>query len=230
MRILVVDDEPAIRELVTYHLQREGYEVLVAETGPQALAMARSENPHLLILDLMLPDLDGFAVCRELRKWSQVPVLMLTARTDEVDRVVGFELGADDYVVKPFSPRELVARVKAILRRLDRAEEPAAAPQSFGRLSLDLERYEVRVDGRRVELTATEFQILKTLCSRPGRVFTRDELLDWAKGQDFFGGLRTIDVHVRHLRAKIGDDPTRPEFIETMRGVGYRLIPPAHAR
>ncbi|MFO7171719.1 MAG: response regulator transcription factor [Bacillota bacterium] len=221
-RILVVDDEPAIVELVAYNLRREGFDVLTAATGPEALEKATAEKPDLVVLDLMLPGMDGFAVCRELRKRSEVPVLILSARGDEVDRVVGFELGADDYVVKPFSPRELIARVKAILRRTAPAEA-SGGRRVFGDLTIDYETYEVTVGGRRVDLTPTEFQILRVLTSRPGRVFSRDELLDRVRGEEFFGDVRTVDVHVRHLRAKIGDDPQNPRYIETVRGVGYRF-------
>lgn len=223
-RILVVDDEPAILELVSYNLRREGYEVITAATGTEALEKATTQEMHLVVLDLMLPEMDGFAVCRELRKQSRVPVLMLTARGDEVDRVVGFELGADDYVVKPFSPRELVARVKAILRRAGpQGGDEESSRRVFGQLTIDYESYEVTVSGEKIDLTPTEFQILRVLSGRPGRVFSRDELLDRARGEEFFGDVRTVDVHVRHLRAKIGDDPQNPRYIETVRGVGYRF-------
>lgn len=222
--ILVVDDEPAIRELVSHHLRREGYTVALAGSGSEALSQFHAVEPHLIILDLMLPGMDGFDVCRAIRRTSRVPILMLTARGEEIDRVVGFELGADDYVVKPFSPRELVARVRAILRRSSGEEDPSP-PALFrsGPLTINYETYQVTLDGERLDLTPTEFQILKVLTGRPGRVFTRDELLDRARGQDFFGDVRTIDVHVRHLRTKIGDDPRRPRFIETVRGAGYRF-------
>lgn len=220
-RILVVDDEPAIVELVGFNLVRAGYQVSTAFSGPEGLEKARTESPDLVVLDLMLPGVDGLEVCRELRRWSRVPVLMLTAKKEEVDRIVGLELGADDYMTKPFSPRELVARVKAILRRAHHRETRTEA--RFGGLAINYEAFRVTLDGEPVELTPSEFRILRVLTSRPGRVYTRTELLDLAKGEDFFGDLRTVDVHIRHLRAKLGDNPDQPRFIETVRGVGYRF-------
>jgi len=227
-RILVVDDEDSIVQLISYNLRRAGYEVVSASDGEQALALARSENFDLMVLDLMLPGMDGFEVCKEIRKTSSLPIVMLTARGEEIDRVVGFEIGADDYVVKPFSPRELVGRVKAILRRSKRETEPAAAGYEqetlvFGPLAINFVTYEVTRDGKRVDLTPTEFQILKLLCQHPGRVFTRDELVDRIMGADFYGDVRTVDVHIRHLRAKIEENPSEPRFIETVRGAGYKF-------
>ncbi|BDG60699.1 response regulator transcription factor [Caldinitratiruptor microaerophilus] len=220
--ILVVEDEQPIRDLIAFNLERAGYRVVTTADGVEALSLARERRPALIILDLMLPGMDGIDVCREVRRSSDVPILMLTARRDEIDRVVGFEVGADDYVTKPFSPRELVSRVRAILRRT--APRPVERPSgTFGSLHIDYERFEVTRDGERVDLTLTEFQILRVMSQQPGRVFTRDELLDRVRGQEFAADPRTIDVHIRHLRAKIEPDPSRPTYIETVRGVGYRF-------
>lgn len=223
-RILVVDDEPSIVELVSYNLRRSGYEVVTADNGEDGLRIAEQGGLDLLILDVMLPGIDGFEVLRAVRRSSDVPVLMLTARGEEADRVVGFEIGADDYVAKPFSPRELTGRVKAILRRLRRTAEPGEAGKlQFGALSVNFVTYEITRDGQRVELTPTEFQILKVLAQNPGRVFSRDELVDRVMGPDFYGDVRTVDVHIRHLRAKIEENPSEPRLIETVRGAGYKF-------
>ncbi len=223
-RILVVDDEPHIVELVRYNLAQEGFEVSVAYDGHEAIAKAKQEAPNLVILDLMLPYVDGLEVCRQLRKESSVPILMLTAKDGEQERVVGLELGADDYVTKPFSPRELVARVRAILRRTAReAERPAAIPVAVGGLVLDPTTHEVRLNGRPVELTAKEFDLLQLLLSHPNRVFTRDFLLEHIWGYDYFGSTRTVDMHISRLREKIEDDPNTPTYVVTVRGVGYKL-------
>lgn len=219
--VLVVDDEPAIVELVRFTLEREGFMVTVATDGWEGLSQARDLKPDLVVLDLMLPGLSGLEVCRALRAETDVPVLMLTARKEESDRVAGLELGADDYVTKPFSPRELAARVKAILRRArGRTDGEAEADQG---LSLDTERRRVTVDGQPVELTFTEFELLRTLKSSPGRAYSRDDLLSRVWGTDFYGDTRTVDVHIRHLREKLQEDPVKPRFIETVRGVGYRF-------
>lgn len=225
-RILVVDDEAAIVELVEYNLEREGFEVLTEAEGPKAVERARAERPDLIILDVMLPGMSGMDVCRELRKTTDVPIILLTARKDEVDRVLGLELGADDYVTKPFSPRELVARVKAILRRSQRQASEGEAVAASG-LVVDEERRQVTLDGRRLDLTFTEFELLATLAKNPGRAFSRDELLSRIWGQDFYGDARTVDVHIRHLREKLEEDPAAPRFIETVRGVGYRFRSPS---
>jgi two-component system alkaline phosphatase synthesis response regulator PhoP len=219
-KVLVVDDEPAIQELVRFALEREGFEVSVAQDGWAALAEAERVKPDLVVLDLMLPGLNGFEVCRALRATSDVPVLMLTARKEESDRIQGLDLGADDYVTKPFSPRELAARVKAILRRSRGSERETGAE---GGLVVDAERRRVLLDGQPVELTYTEFELLRVLAGHPGRVFTRDELLTRVWGADFYGDARTVDVHIRHLREKLHEDPVAPRFIETVRGVGYRF-------
>lgn len=224
-RILVVDDEASILQLLSYNLTRAGYEVVTAESGEEGLRVAKRERFDLLLLDVMLPGMDGFEVCKELRKNSAVPILLLTARGEEIDRVIGFELGADDYVTKPFSPRELLGRVKAILRRTKKGPESHDdETYTFGPLSINFITYEVLRDGNQIDLTPTEFQILKLLCQHPGRVFSRDELVDRVIGQDFYGDVRTIDVHIRHLRAKIEESPSDPKLIETVRGAGYKFV------
>jgi DNA-binding response OmpR family regulator len=223
-RILVVDDEPHIVELVRYNLAQEGFDVAVAYDGHDAIAKAQQHNPDLVILDLMLPYVDGLEVCRHLRRASSVPILMLTAKHGEQERVVGLELGADDYVTKPFSPRELVARVRAILRRTARETQRGdAEPIAVGVLRLDPTTHEVRLRDRLVELTTKEFDLLQLLLSHPNRVFTRDFLLEHIWGYDYFGSTRTVDMHISRLREKIEDDPNQPTYIMTVRGVGYKL-------
>ncbi len=220
-RVLVVDDEPPIIDLVRGYLEREGYAVLAAADGPAAVAAVRADRPDVVILDLMLPGLDGIEVCRQIRTFSDAYVLMLTARSEEIDRVVGLSVGADDYLVKPFSPRELVARVRALLRRPRTATGAAALPAA---LEVDVARHEVRVDGQPIELTATEFGILAELARDPGVVVGRAALLEAVWGPDFVGDDHLVDVHVANLRRKLGDDPERPRFVETVRGVGHRLV------
>jgi two-component system alkaline phosphatase synthesis response regulator PhoP len=231
-KVLVIDDEPAIRELVQFNLERAGLTVISAADGEEALALFRSQHPDLLLLDLMLPRLDGFTVCRRIRDESTVPIIMLTARTAEQDRVEGLEMGADDYLIKPFSPRELVARVKAVLRRAEeRPPEPVAAPSAspsgsilrHGPLLLDQERHEAFVDGQSVYLTPKEFALLAILMAHPGRVYSRETLLDQAWGYEFAGDTRTVDVHIRRLRQKVERDPAAPHLLETVHGLGYRL-------
>jgi len=219
VRILVVDDEPPIVELVRGYLEREGYEVLAATDGPSAIQSARAVGPDVIVLDLMLPGLDGVEVCRQVRTFSDAYILMLTARAEEVDRIVGLSVGADDYLVKPFSPRELVARVKALLRR-PRMTIAAAPPAG---LEIDEPRHQVRVDGTPVGLTATEFGILATLARDPGVVVSRSALLDRVWGHGFIADDHLVDVHVANLRRKLVDDPAAPRFVETVRAVGYRL-------
>ncbi len=221
-RILVVDDEPAILELVSYNLNREGFEVVTVTDGQAAAQKALDEPFDLIVLDVMLPGISGLDVCRTIRQAKDVPIIMLTARKDEVDRVLGLELGADDYVTKPFSPRELVARVKAILRRSAKGRDPDDELR-FPGLTINLERRTVTLDGNPVNLTFTEFELLTILARHPGRAFSRDELLVRVWGEDFYGDSRTVDVHVRHLREKLKEDPSSPRFIETVRGVGYRF-------
>ncbi|MDQ7849952.1 MAG: response regulator transcription factor [Armatimonadota bacterium] len=223
-RILVVDDEPHIVELVRYNLQQEGFAVSVAADGREALTRVASDRPDLVVLDIMLPEVDGIEVCRQIRAGSRVPVLMLTARDRELDRVVGLELGADDYVTKPFSPRELVARIRAILRRTGGADRlPETGPLEADGLVLHPETHEVWLHGRPVDLTAKEFELLKLLMRHPNRVFTRDFLLEHIWGYDYFGSTRTVDMHISRLREKIEDDPADPTFIQTVRGVGYKF-------
>ncbi len=215
--VLVVDDEPAIVELVTFHLEAEGFQVRSAADGIEAMMVVRSGWPDILVLDVMLPGRDGLTLCREIRRESTLPVILVTARSAEVDRVLGLELGADDYVTKPFSPRELAARVKAVLRR---HRSPHPLPQG---LVIDVERHLVTVDGRAVQLTSTEFRLLRALAARPGRVMSREELLERLWADEVPGESRTIDVHIRHIREKIEADPAHPRLLETVRGVGYRL-------
>ena len=224
--ILIVDDEPSIREVVTLYLQREGFTVDAAADGANALALATARRPDLVILDLMLPGLDGLEVYRRLHSLLNMPVIMLTARGAEAERIAGLELGADDYVVKPFSPGELVARVKAVLRRagqLSPVIDPSAAPVVFADLRIDPRAHLVEARGRPVTLTAKEFDLLWFLASHPAQVFTRSQLLDRVWGHDFFGDASTVTVHVRRLREKIERDPSQPQLIVTVWGVGYKF-------
>jgi two-component system alkaline phosphatase synthesis response regulator PhoP len=221
-RILVVDDEPRITRLVRDYLERAGFAVSAASSGPEAVQRARSERPDLVVLDLGLPGLDGLDVTRALRRDGDVPIIMLTARDDEADRIVGLELGADDYVTKPFSPRELVARVRAILRRRT-PQSHAADLLHAGGLELDVPRMRLSVDGRPVDLTPTEFQLLAAMAREPGRVFTRGQLLDALHGVAFESYERAIDAHVKNIRRKIEPDPREPRHLLTVYGVGYRL-------
>jgi two-component system, OmpR family, alkaline phosphatase synthesis response regulator PhoP len=230
-RILVVDDEPKIAQIVSVYLERDGYRVVRATDGKEALEIARSGSLALVILDVMLPVLSGWDVCRELRrdpKTAELPIIMLTARDDVADRVVGLELGADDYVVKPFEPKELIARVHAVLRRWsDRRTEtrPTATREVLrrGDVSIDLDRHEVQCGNGAVELTPSEFEILATLAAQPGRVFSRLQLLDAIQGEAFEGYERTIDSHVKNLRRKMEPDPRHPRYVLTVFGVGYKL-------
>jgi two-component system alkaline phosphatase synthesis response regulator PhoP len=219
--ILVVDDEPRITRLVRDYLESAGFAVTSAADGPEALMRARTERPALVILDLGLPRLDGLDVTRRLRQDGDVPIIMLTARDDETDKLIGLELGADDYVTKPFSPRELVARVRAVLRRRERSE--TAERLTAGSLMLDVPRMRLEVEGRAIELTATEFALLAAMARQPGRVFTRSQLLDAIHGVAFESYERAIDAHVRNIRRKIEADPHQPQHVLTVYGVGYRL-------
>ncbi|MGI6358727.1 MAG: response regulator [Bacillota bacterium] len=217
-KVLIVEDDEAISELIQYNLQQAGFETAVAFDGETGLKMAVSEQPSLILLDVMLPGMDGWAVCRELRKQSNLPVLFLTAKDDELNRVLGLELGADDYVTKPFSPRELVARVKAVLRRYHQL--PAREVVQIGKLQLDLESHEVTVSGQPIALTPMEFQLLNILAVHRGQVFTRERLLHLVWGDEAYGDHRTVDVHISHLREKLG---VAAGLIQTVRGFGYRL-------
>ena len=224
--ILVVDDERNIVELVKLYLEKDGFAVVAARDGREALSLAERHDPDLVVLDLMLPEIDGWEVTRELRRRGDTPILMLTARGDDVDRIVGLELGADDYLVKPFNPRELVARVRAILRRTDGVAR-GTRPIEVGPLRVDPRRREAYVGSRRLELRPREFDLLAALARDPGVVLTRNVLLESVWGTDFPGETRTVDVHVAALRAKLGGDGPP---IETVRGVGYRLVPPPRER
>lgn len=221
-RILVVDDEPSIVELIRVNLEDGGYDVGVAADGDEALERFSQEAWDLVILDLMLPGVDGIEVCRRIRKESQVPIIMLTAKADEIDRVLGLEMGADDYVTKPFSPRELLARVRAVLRRVPDTVVTGELIQ-YGRLRLNLEKRTVEIDGDRVQLTPREFDLLHLLARYPGRIFQRDYLLEQLWEYEYTGGTRTVDVHIRRLRQKLEHHPQYAEAIETVHGIGYRL-------
>ena len=221
--ILIVDDEARIVKLVRDYLERAGFEVLAAHDGEAALTLARVEQPDLIVLDLMLPGVDGLDVCRRLRQESGVPIIMLTARVEEADRIVGLELGADDYVTKPFSPGELVARVRATLRRVQGQMGPATVIRA-GDLELDTAALTATVAGEPVDLTPTEFQLLATLARQPGRIFSREQLLEAVHGIAFDGYDRSVDSHVKNLRRKIEPDPRQPRYIHTVYGVGYRFV------
>ena len=220
--ILVVDDEARIVKLVRDYLERAGFDVLDALDGETALTLARREQPDLIILDLMLPGVDGLDVCRRLRRESSVPIIMLTARVEEADRIVGLELGADDYVTKPFSPRELVARVRATLRRASGEVGPPTVLRA-GDVELDTASLLASVAGEPVDLTPTEFQLLATLVRQPGRIFSREQLLEAVHGVAFDGYDRSVDSHIKNLRRKIEPDPRKPSYIQTVYGVGYRF-------
>lgn len=221
-KILVVDDEAKIVDLVRLYLEKSGFEVVVAADGPGALDAFERERPDMMILDLNLPKVDGLDVCRAIRRLSQVPIIMLTARDDDADKLVGLELGADDYVTKPFSPRELVARVRAVLRRTGTVTTPVEVIVA-GDLVIDTARFEVRKRGKLLELTPTEFKLLQVLAESPGRVYTRLQLLDRVQGDAFEGYERTIDAHIKNLRQKIEDNPQKPRYVVTVFGVGYKL-------
>jgi DNA-binding response OmpR family regulator len=224
--ILVVDDEPRIVQLVRDYLEHSGFAVLTAADGPTALRAARTGRPDLVVLDLGLPGLDGLDVARALRRDGEVPIIMLTARVEESDKLVGLELGADDYLTKPFSPKELVARVRAVLRRTEGLREPADVIRVGDEVELDVPRMDARIGGRRVDLTRTEFQLLATMARQPGRVFTRAQLLDAVRGVAFDSYERAIDAHVKNLRKKIEPDPRSPRYLLTVFGVGYRIAEP----
>ncbi len=223
-RVLVVDDDVNTVELVKLYLGRDGHRVLTAYEGNQALRLARESHPDLIVLDLMLPGIDGLEICRTLRAESDVPIIMLTAKTTEEDRLIGLGLGADDYVSKPFSPRELAARVRAVLRRLpEEAVERGPSEIRQGRLTVNFLNHEASIDGKNVLLTPIEFKLLGIFCREPGRVFSRAQLIEKAMGYDFDGFDRTIDVHILNLRRKLEPDPNHPTYIKTVYGTGYKF-------
>jgi DNA-binding response OmpR family regulator len=222
-KVLVIDDEPTLVATLRYNLEREGYQVITASDGDSGLSLARSNRPDLIILDLMLPVIDGFEVCRLLRREMTVPILMLTAKADEVDKVVGLELGADDYVTKPFSMRELLARVRALLRRAEATPAAEAEVVTAADLQVDLRRREASRQGRALTLKPKEYELLLFLLRNRGRAFTREQILNQIWGYDFVGDTRTVDVHVRWLRQKIEDEPAKPTRLITVRGTGYRF-------
>jgi DNA-binding response OmpR family regulator len=224
--ILVVDDEPRIVQLVRDYLEHGGFTVLVASDGPSALRSARTGRPDLIVLDLGLPGIDGLDVARALRREGEVPIIMLTARTEESDKLVGLELGADDYLTKPFSPKELVARVRAVLRRAEGLRAPSDVIRVGSDVELDVARMEARFAGRRVDFTRTEFQLVATMARQPGRVFTRAQLLNAVRGVAFESYERAIDAHIKNVRKKVETDPRSPRFILTVFGVGYRFAEP----
>ncbi len=224
--ILLVDDEPMVTDVVERYLRREGFQVLLAADGEAAVATARESAPDLIILDLMLPKIDGLTAFRQIRSHSSVPVIILTAKGEETDRIVGLETGADDYIAKPFSPREVVARVKAVLRRASRAAAPASGDSiRFDQLLINPRTRDVHVDSRKIELTAKEFDLLWFLASNPGDVFTRAQLLDQVWDFQYAGDASTVTVHIRRLRLKIEVDPDHPRYIKTVWGVGYKFVP-----
>ncbi len=223
--ILIVDDEKPIVDILKFNLQKEGFDTIEAYDGATGLQLAMEKNPDLILLDVMLPEMDGFTVCKEIRMKSQVPIILLTAREEEVDKVLGLELGADDYITKPYSVRELLARIKANLRRTKKTQPVVTADSeallTFGRLTIDTERFEVRKDGKPVEITVREFELLKFLASQPDKIFSREKLLEKVWKYEYYGDLRTVDVTVRRLREKLEDNPGEPDFVVTKRGIGY---------
>ncbi len=223
--ILIVDDEKPIVDILKFNLQKEGFDTIEAYDGATGLQLAMEKNPDLILLDVMLPEMDGFTVCKEIRMKSQVPIILLTAREEEVDKVLGLELGADDYITKPYSVRELLARIKANLRRTKKSQPITATDNAdvltYGRLSIDTERFEVQKDGKPVEITVREFELLKFLASQPDKIFSREKLLEKVWKYEYYGDLRTVDVTVRRLREKLEDNPGEPDFVVTKRGIGY---------
>ncbi|HEY8533980.1 MAG TPA: response regulator transcription factor [Micromonospora sp.] len=225
-RVLVVEDEESFSDALSYLLRKEGFEVAIATTGPEALTEFERNGADIILLDLMLPEMSGTEVCRELRKRSRVPIIMVTARDSEIDKVVGLEIGADDYVTKPYSPRELVARIRAVLRR--HSAEPIEERSSVliaGPVRMDVDRHVVTVDGRPIQLPLKEFELLELLLRNAGRVLTRGQLIDRVWGADYVGDTKTLDVHVKRLRSKIEPEPSTPRYIITVRGLGYKFEP-----
>jgi two-component system response regulator RegX3 len=225
-RVLVVEDEESFSDALSYMLRKEGFEVSVAETGPAALTEFDRTGADIVLLDLMLPEMSGTEVCRQLRTRSQVPIIMITARDSEIDKVVGLEIGADDYVTKPYSPRELVARIRAVLRRQSADTSETAAPTlAVGPVRMDVDRHVVTVDGSPVQLPLKEFELLELLLRNAGRVLTRGQLIDRIWGADYVGDTKTLDVHVKRLRSKVEPAPSHPRHIVTVRGLGYKFEP-----
>lgn len=222
-KILIVDDEKPISDIIKFNLAKEGYELDTAFDGDEALKKVYQFQPDLVLLDVMLPKLDGFQVCRKIRESFNMPIIMLTAKEEEVDKVLGFELGADDYITKPFGMRELIARVKANIRRVELVDVDAGGTNIIvtGKLAIDLDRYEVKKDNEIIELTLREFELLKFLATQANQIFTREQLLKDVWGYEYFGDIRTVDVTVRRLREKVEDDSSEPSYIMTKRGVGY---------
>jgi len=224
-KILVVDDEKNIVDIIKFNLKREGYDVITAENGREAIEKNEAEKPDLIMLDIMMPEVDGYEACRKIREKYNTPIIMLTARAEELDKVLGLELGADDYVTKPFGVRELMARVKANLRkRAPVQEEKPAVPENsmvYGKLVIDMDMFEVKKGNEKVDLTLREFELLKFLAAEKGQVFSREALMEKVWGYDYYGDVRTVDVTVRRLREKLEDDPAKPVYVLTKRGVGY---------
>lgn len=232
-KILVVDDEKSISKIIAYNLQKEGYEVICADDGEAGLELALNEKPDLILLDIMMPKMDGYEVCRKVRQVSNVPIIMLTARADEVDKVNGLEIGADDYVTKPFGNRELIARVKAHLRRNEANKNTihvkngnalSENTEQFGEITIDFDRYEVYKRGEAIELTNREYDLLKFLAQKQPQIFTREALLEQVWGYEYLGDVRAVDVTIRRLREKVEDDASKPKFIMTKRGIGYYFM------
>jgi DNA-binding response OmpR family regulator len=224
LKVLVVDDEVPLTSVVGSYLDREGFAVTVAHTGPDAVDRAREERPDLIVLDLMLPGFDGVEACRQIRNFTDAYIIMLTARDEEVDKVLALSMGADDYLVKPFSPRELIARVRAMLRRPRSTDGESSEAITIGGLSLDPEARAVTVDGASIDLTRTEFDLLAAMVARPKAALTRRQLIDAVWGENWYGDDHVVDVHVGHLRTKLGDNAAEPRFVRTVRGVGYGLV------
>ncbi|HYH04768.1 MAG TPA: response regulator transcription factor [Bacillota bacterium] len=223
-RILIIDDEPMIVESVSYNLKQEGYEVSAAKDGNSGLQLALAQEFDLILLDLMLPGISGIEICREIRKTSEVPIIMLTAKEGEIDRIIGLEMGADDYVTKPFSMRELLARIRSVLKRMNSVPKQAEVPKLiFDDIEIDLMGHEVTVKHKTIDLSGKEYELLRILATHPGQVLTREQLLNLVWGNDFYGDSRTVDVHIRWLREKIEEDPGEPKYILTVRGVGYKF-------
>ncbi|MCL1982588.1 MAG: response regulator transcription factor [Clostridiales bacterium] len=223
-KVLIIEDEKSISDIIKFNLEKESFEVDTAFDGQDGLAKALENSPDLILLDVMLPVMDGFAVCKKVRETSTVPIIMLTAKEEEVDKVLGLELGADDYITKPFGMRELIARIKANIRRteiVDSLQGEPADVQVFGNLEIDMNRYEARKDGISLELTLREFELLKYLAERENKVFSREQLLEEVWGYEYYGDIRTVDVTIRRLREKLEDDSSEPQYVMTKRGIGY---------